>query len=106
MLFTIKMQLAQTMLPRRTLMAIDKSPGIKQQLCSPAKKTAASAAVDTDTVIERSSGHPRIASVRIGISPNSPAVPAYNISFITGEIPSNTAIFPAASSVSQFSRNR
>ena len=55
MLFTIKMQLAQTMLPRRTLMAIDKSPGIKQQLCSPAKKTAASAAVDTDTVIERSS---------------------------------------------------
>ena len=38
-------------------MAIDKSPGIKQQLCSPAKKTAASAAVDTDTVIERSSGN-------------------------------------------------
>ena len=70
MLFTIKMQLAQTMLPRRTLMAIDKSPGIKQQLCSLAKKTAASAAVDTDTVIERSSGHPRIASVRIFISPN------------------------------------
>lgn len=87
-------------------MAAAKSPEIKQQLCSTARQTAASVTADTAAMIERGSGHRRIASVRIAISPNTPAVPAYNISLITGEIPSNTAVFPAASSVSQFSRNR